>query len=149
MTLVADETHDPARRSWVASANGHPDFPIQNLPFGVFRTPRSAGGRIGVAIGDQVLDVAACAGLLQGAERAAADGDAWKRVKEACAASSLNEIMALEPEDRQALRLALSRLLAADPAGRPLDGRAGPHLLVPVAEVEMLVPAEIGDYTDA
>ncbi len=148
MTLVADETHDPARRSWVASANGHPDFPIQNLPFGVFRTPRSAGGRIGVAIGDQVLDVAACAGLLQGAERAAADGDAWKRVKEACAASSLNEIMALEPEDRQALRLALSRLLAADPAGRPLDGRAGPHLLVPVAEVEMLVPAEIGDYTD-
>jgi fumarylacetoacetase len=61
-----DETHDPARKSWVASANApDSDFPIQNLPFGVFR-PR--GDRkdpmVGVAIGDQILDVTAVAPFL-------------------------------------------------------------------------------------
>ena len=62
---MPDATHDPGRRSWVASANGHPDFPIQNLPLGVFSPP---GGepRAGVAIGDEILDLAAAAetGLL-------------------------------------------------------------------------------------
>src|SRR3954451_4912758 len=65
-----DETHDPRRRSWVASANYHPDFPIQNLALGVFSPP---GGkrRGGGPIGDQILDLAARggSGRLGGAER--------------------------------------------------------------------------------
>ncbi|MGC1305192.1 MAG: fumarylacetoacetase, partial [Caulobacteraceae bacterium] len=52
---VLDRSHDPALTSWVASANGHSDFPIQNLPFGVF-SPPGQGPRGGVAIGDRILD---------------------------------------------------------------------------------------------
>ena len=56
---IIDETHDPARTSWVDSANGHPDFPIQNLPLGVFSTGIPEDKRIGVAIGDKILDLRA------------------------------------------------------------------------------------------
>ncbi len=71
-----DETHDPALRSFVASANAPDgDFPIQNLPFAVFRM-RGEKARVGVAIGDTILDVAACAGLLDGARR---DGGGRRR----------------------------------------------------------------------
>ena len=55
MTMI-DETHDPALRSWVKTANGHPDFPIQNLPLGVFSISAGEPG-IGVAIGDSILDL--------------------------------------------------------------------------------------------
>jgi fumarylacetoacetase len=59
MKPYLDETHDPAARSWVESANEHSDFPIQNLPFGVFRRrDTSSEARIGVAIGDRLLDLA-------------------------------------------------------------------------------------------
>ena len=142
MSRVLDETHDSARRSWVESANGHPDFPIQNLPFGIFR--RRGGGDVpsgGVAIGDAVLDLAACldAGLFSGdAERAA----------RACAAPELNGFMALGSRYWTALRRAVSRLLAVDPAGPPLGAGAGPALLVPARDTELLLPAAIGDYTD-
>ncbi len=142
MTRAIDETHDPTRRSWVAAANGHPDFPIQNLPFGAFRRRWSSDGpRVGVAIGDRVLDVPACAerGLLSGRAEAAAL---------ACAAGSLNQLLALDGDHWLELRRALSRLLSADGSGRPVDGRAGPHLLAAASDVEMLVPADIGDYTD-
>ena len=69
-----DATHDMGRRSFVASANGHPDFPLQNLPFGVF-SPPGEEPRVGVAIGDSILDLAAGdrAGLFAGAARAAAE----------------------------------------------------------------------------
>jgi fumarylacetoacetase len=142
VTPILDETHDPARRSWVESANGHPEFPIQNLPFGIFR--RRHGADVpsgGVAIGDEVLDLAACAeaGLFKGeAEQGA----------RACAAPELNGFMALGGRYWSALRRALSRLLAVDPAGPPLDRRARPELLVPAGDVELLLPAAIGDYTD-
>ncbi|MGH7519377.1 MAG: fumarylacetoacetase [Gemmatimonadales bacterium] len=142
MTRAIDETHDPARRSWVAEANGHADFPIQNLPFGAFRRRWSGDGpRVGVAIGDRVLDVAGCAerGLLSGRP---------ERAAQACAGGSLNELLTLGGEHWLELRQALSRLLAADGSGRPLDTRAGPHLLAAMSDVEMLVPADIGDYTD-
>ena len=56
--VALDDTHDPARRSWVASANGHPDFPVQNLPYGVFRPKRGGYPRIGTAIVELVLDLA-------------------------------------------------------------------------------------------
>ena len=58
--MPLDETHDPERRSWLASANTPGcDFPIQNLPIGVF-APAGAEPRPGIAIGDAVLDLAAC-----------------------------------------------------------------------------------------
>ena len=62
-----NETHDPSARSWVESANGDSDFPIQNLPFGTFRHDGGAP-RVGVAIGDQIVDLAASAdaGLFAG-----------------------------------------------------------------------------------
>src|SRR6476661_6733065 len=107
---MADATHDPTRLSWVASANGHAEFPIQNLPFGVFS---SHGGepRGGVAIGDAILDIAAAleAGLYSGATREAA---------EAAAGSTLNPLLAMPAGARKALRQQLSDILDANGAER-------------------------------
>src|SRR6516165_6242477 len=90
MTATLNETHDPARRSFVESANAPDgDFPIQNLPFCVFRPSPGASPRVGVAIGDQILDAAAACSSF-----GAAAGDAAK----ACAAPNLNALMALGPE---------------------------------------------------
>ena len=71
---MIDETHDAGRTSWVASANGHAMFPIQNLPFGVF-SPEGGRRRGGVAIGDSIFDIGAAleAGLFAGAARDAAE----------------------------------------------------------------------------
>lgn len=142
MTVQLDETHDPGRRSWVESANAaDTPFPIQNLPFGVFRQRGSnAPGRIGVAIGDAVLDVGAATrtSLLPGTEGCVA----------ACAASNLNALMALGPAAWHALRLALSRLLRADGADVDRRRETIQPLLTPMDRVEMRLPAAIGDYTD-
>lgn len=127
-----DETHDPALTSWVESARGHRDFPIQNLPLGIF-APREEHGRIGVAIGDMILDLRACAeaGLL---------GGNWEEV---CAEPVLNRMLMLAPEQRRALRRRVSALLS-DPASRA----AVESMLYPSGEVTMQLPARIGDYTD-
>lgn len=134
--MTLDETHDPALRSWVDSANGHPDFPIQNLPFGVFR-PGLGAARGGVAIGDMILDLGAAvaAGLFGGDTQHAA---------EAAAADSLNTFFALGAAARQGLRKRLSALLALDaPARRTVE-----PCLHPAAGCTMELPARIGDYTD-
>jgi fumarylacetoacetase len=132
-------THDPQRRSWVESANlPGAEFPIQNLPFGVYL---DAGvRRAGVAIGDQIVDLGALldAGLLEGdaadAARATADG-------------RLNGLMALGPRFSSALRTALSELLRSDtPDARMREARA--RLLVPMERVAMDLPCDIGDYSD-
>ena len=61
---MLNPTHDPARTSWIESANqAATDFPLQNLPLGVFRTAENPAARIGTAIGDQMLDLSAAAGL--------------------------------------------------------------------------------------
>ena len=130
MTRGLDETHQPSRTSWVASANGHPDFPIQNLPLGVF-SPPGGDPRIGVAIGDQVLDVRAAVALLD---------PAWQR---ALSQPILNDWFAHGPANATALRRRLSTLLS-DPAHRD---EVEPHLS-PQAEATMHLPARIGDYTD-
>ena len=133
-----DETHDASLTSWVASANAGSDFPIQNLPHGVFR--RKAAGesfRGGVAIGDQILDVGAAhaAGLFSGPAATAAPH---------AAAPELNGPMALGPAAWSALRLALSRLLrTGSPHEQKLRG-----CLVPQSSAEYTVPARIGDYPD-
>ena len=135
MTFALNETHDPARRSFVEAANAPGnDFPIQNLPFGVFRPAPGAASRVGVAIGDQILDVAAAASSFGGPAAAAA---------KACAAPLLNHLMALGPQAWSALRLALSRGLSADRGDKSLSRH-----LTPMAQAEILLPVGIGDFTD-
>lgn len=137
--MALNETHDPALQSWVASANtGSSDFPIQNLPFAVFRRKGSSEAfRGGVAIGDQVLDMAA----VNAAKALGADVQAQV---DAAAQSQLNTLMAMTSTQWSALRLALSRALRAGSAKEA----ALKSCLVPQAEVEFTVPAQVGDYTD-
>jgi len=134
-------THDPAATSWLASAQAPGcDFPVQNLPYGVFRRRGSTESfRGGVAIGDQVLDLAAlsAAGVLQGAAAQAAT---------ACAQSSLNEFMAQGPAAWQALRHGPFALLTSM-ADAATQDRVQP-CLVPLAQIEHSLPTRIGDYTD-
>jgi fumarylacetoacetase len=137
---MIDATHDAGRRSWVDSANGHAQFPIQNLPFVVFST---GGGkpRGGIAIGDEILDLAqACvAGLFSGEALTAA---------EAAAGPMLNPLFALGAGPRKALRAGLSRLLDADGPDRKRIEPMRPVLLHKAADCELHLPAWIGDYTD-
>ena len=137
MTHRLDGTHDPALGSWVASANDPAgDFPIQNLPFGVFRRAgRPEAPRLGVAIGDQVLDLRRCR------ELRLLDGPP-EVVAAAGAARSLNPVLALGPEALTSLRRAVSTVLRAD------GSRAEPSALVPLADAELRLPVVVGDYTD-
>ena len=139
MIPTRNETHDPALRSWVASAyETGTDFPIQNLPFGVFRRAGSQEPwRGGVAIGDQVVDLAA----LQRAHPF--DGLAAEALA-AAAGPSLNALMALGPAHWSALRLALSRALRQ---GSALQATVA-ACLVPQAAAELTLPVRIGDCTD-
>ena len=124
MAHALNATHDPAVQSWVASANAaDTDFPIQNLPFGRFRRLDTEPWRIGVAIGDQVLDLHA-AGLIDHAD--------------------MHRLMAALPSERQALRLSLWQGLKA---GSALQA-AWQSALLAMNTVELGLPCEIGDYTD-
>jgi fumarylacetoacetase len=138
-----DETHDPAARSWVESANTDGcDFPLQNLPFGRFSDGAGGAGgggavRAGIAIGDEVLDLA----------RAAAAGGWDAALRDALAplaAGDLNAFMALGPQVRRALRRAL---FAALRAGSGRQAALGDCLL-PRSRALMQLPCRIGDYTD-
>jgi fumarylacetoacetase len=128
-----DFTHDPAARSWVESANGHSDFPVQNLPLGLF-SPSSERPRGGVAIGTEILDLGAVAPLLpQDAGDAARLADS----------STLNNLLAAGNDALRALRHGLFRLLtdpAAEKSARPA--------LYPVDQCKLHLPVHIGDYTD-
>ena len=119
-----DSTHDASLVSWVESANDPAtDFPIQNLPFGRFRSAADAPWRIGVAIGDQVLDLESV-GLID--------------------TQDMNRLMAAGPARRRALRLALSRALCR---GSEQQARFAAGLRAQ-SKVEMGLPCHIGDYTD-
>jgi fumarylacetoacetase len=137
-----DETHDPALGSWVPVA-GDPDsdWPIQNLPLGVFRTPDASAPRIGTAIGASILDLAACSreGLFHGS---------LDDIGRACAETTLNAVMALGPGAWTALRRQVSAWLRADSRGGNERRAAIEPLLIDRSRVEMLLPAAIGDYTD-
>lgn len=127
-------------RSWVESANGHPDFPLANLPLGVFS--RNGGEpRGGVAIGDFIFDLgAACdAGLFEGSSLEAA---------QAARSSSLNAFFALGTRARKALRSALQDLLSEGSVHRERLQGMGESLLQPMSHCQMHVPAKVGDYTD-
>ncbi|MFI4886953.1 MAG: fumarylacetoacetase [Steroidobacterales bacterium] len=139
MSTARDATHDPTLRSWVDSANlPGCDFPVQNLPFAVFR--RAASGenfRCGVAIGDCVLDLGAL-DMLTPFEGLGAEALA------ACAEPSLSRLMALGPEAWAALRHGLSQCLrAGSPRAAELQ-----NVLIPQSGAEFTLPARIGNYTD-
>ncbi|HEY3179887.1 MAG TPA: fumarylacetoacetase [Casimicrobiaceae bacterium] len=134
-----NETHDPALNSWVASANdAGSDFPIQNLPFGVFRRKgQNEAFRVGVAIGDQILDITA-------AQSAGAFSGPAARAAAVCSAPSLNAFMAMGPAAWSALRLALSQILRQ--SSTLADRLHG--CLIAQDHVEHTLPAHIGDYSD-
>jgi fumarylacetoacetase len=138
------ETNDPSLVSWVASAHdANTDFPIQNLPFGVFRRAGTDEmPRVGVAIGTQILDVGAVLseGLL--------DELRESPVALACAAPALNPLLALGRPHWSALRRQVSRVLRAGGSPSRYDRDRAARILVPMAEAELFVPSEIGDYTD-
>ena len=138
MTLT-DHTHDPDAKSWVASANAaETEFPIQNLPYGLFRRAGSQQDwRVGVAIGTQILDL-----------KQAAQAGCWSSemlvLLQPLAEGDLNCFMALPQERRRALRLALFDALHADSG---LDAKLNGCLLEQ-SEAEMALPCRIADYTD-
>jgi len=136
-----NETHDPRRISWVESAQGTTDFPIQNLPFGVFRSDGRGDPRVGIAIGDQIVDVSACAHLGRLGESAAT-------AAAVCDLPVLNQLMELGREHWSALRREVSLLLTADSPAFRADPRLGEKILVPMSEAELLLPVRVGDYTD-
>ncbi len=116
---MIDETHDPELRSWVESANlPGADFPIQNLPFAMFRLPPGLTARVGVAIGDHVLNVTS-----------------------AFRVESLAALMAMPRAERAHLRRRISSFLSQ------YTNRAE-AFLVPRHAVELLLPCRVGDYTD-
>lgn len=137
---MIDATHDAALRSWVTSANtGATDFPIQNLPYArLRRAGTTEPWRIGVAIGDQVLDLAAAAAASAG----------WSAAELAAlqplAQGDLNAFMAAGSAAWQTVRAALSRTLAA---GSAAEAALAPCLIAQRA-VEYTLPCQIGDYTD-
>jgi fumarylacetoacetase len=137
MSRELNETHDATIESWVESANQPDcDFPIQNLPLGIFRTDRKAD-RVGTAIGDFVLDLSECfrEGLLTGVDVTFAPF---------FQATYLNPLMTLNPAERAEVRLSISRLLRA-------GSRKQEHaekFLTPIHDALLLRPTLQRGYTD-
>jgi fumarylacetoacetase len=116
---MIDHTHDPSLRSWVESANQPgAGFPIQSLPFATFRKRDEADARLGVAIGDQVLDVT-----------------------EAFDIHSMRTLMSMDRQQRTELRRRISKYLER-------GSSADETFLSPMDSVGLLLPCEIRDYTD-
>lgn len=142
MKYSVNETHDPSLEGRVKSAHDpRTDFPIQNLPLGVFiRLNCKSRPAIGVAIGDRILDLKQSRekGLLAGLD---------ERLLEGVGSESLNDLMALGPEHWSALRRRISLLLRAGDASRQKAAEIEASLM-PMSETRMVMPARIGDYTD-
>ena len=136
---MLNDTHRASLRSWVSGSGGG-DFPIQNLPFGVFRVGEGTP-RVGVAIGDSIVDIPAAldAGLFPNDAREAAA---------ACDEPELNSLMALGAAPLSALRRALVELLREDSELLAKNREACMSAIVPMSGATMLMPAEVGDYTD-
>ena len=133
-------TQSTLTRSWIASANGHRDFPLQNLPMGIFSIDGSAP-RSGVAIGDSIFDLEAglAAGLFEGQAKVAV---------EASLGGALNAYFALGRSARVALRERLQQLLGEGSTLRGKIEAQGSRLLPLAADCQLHLPAKIGDYTD-
>ena len=131
-----DETHSATLRSWLEPARQAGDFPLQNLPFGVFRSG-PGGARLGTAIGDFILD-------LHRAATVEALGALEPELREALCAATLNPLFALGRPAIRAARRAIHSLLRED---SPLPRPPG-ECLIPSSGAELLLPASIWDYTD-
>src|SRR5580704_4637053 len=143
MTSAIDETHDPKRQSWVASANGHADFPLQNLPLGVFSPPGvtapDAKARGGTAIGDEIFDIRAAhaAGLFSGEAAIAA---------EAASGGTLNPLMELGAGPRRALRRQVFALLASDSPESVKAKTVEKQIVHHAAACQMHLPAKVTSF---
>ena len=137
---MIDETHAASRSSWVASANGHKTFPIQNLPWGVF-SPEGGSARGGVAIGDSIFDIGAAmeAGLFTGAARDAA---------EAASGRTLNPLLEAGQAARQALRRRVGAILDANGADAAKIQTIAGRLVHDSSRCILHLPARVGDFTD-
>jgi len=138
-----NDTHNPELQSWVDSANRvGSDFPIQNLPFGVFsRRNKDESRRIGIAIGDRILDLPLCveSGLLEGVDR---------RTITALSQTSLNSLMSLGHEASRELRARAAKLLDANHSELRDDKDLASRVLPAAISTNLHLPVEIGDYTD-
>ncbi|MFD1559230.1 fumarylacetoacetase [Paraburkholderia silviterrae] len=140
-------TLDPQRKSWIDSANDAAcDFPIQNLPFGVFSTASNANARVGVAIGDSVVDLAVLheAGLL----RLPAGSGAAQNAQNVFARPALNDFIALGRDVWRSVRVQLSSLLARETAALREDAGLRQRAFVKLADAKLHLPVEIPGYTD-
>ena len=131
--MPIDESHDPEATSWVEDADGHAEFPVQNLPLGVF-SPPGGGKRGGVAIGDFVLDLSAVAGLL---DREASDA------ARLASGETLNALFAGGNAAADALRKGVFRLLTDSSSQREVS-----PALIPAGDCRLHLPFAVGDYTD-
>jgi fumarylacetoacetase len=139
-TVQIDDTHVASRKSWVDSANGHSDFPIQNLPFGIFSCGDNAP-RAGVAIGDKIFDLEAASanGLFEGLAAEAVS---------AAHGGTLNAFLALGSPARSAVRSRLVNLLDAHGPERGRVEALAADLLHDATACTMQLPVNIGNYTD-
>ena len=127
-----------SRKSWVDAANDDSGFPLQNLPFCAFQV-RGGGQRLGVGIGDSILDLAMLA-------RSEAMSGVPVDVREACMEPTLNQLMACGSGKTKELRRALTRILAEDAPEETVQKLR--QLLHPMGAAQFCVPVAIGDYTD-
>jgi len=127
---MIDETHDPSRVSWVRGAQPGSDFPVQNLPLGIFSEAKGLR-RPGVAIGDYILDLTSVSDLLH---------EDWR---EDLALPVLNAWLSRGPETHRALRQRLSEILSDERYRDDIE-----PCLIGQSEVRLHVPCLIGDYTD-
>ena len=139
MVNVIDSTHYMGLESWVTSANGHPDFPVQNLPLGIF-LPRRGPARAGVAIGDKILDLRVLYEM--------ASPDARTILAPLAYAENLNNFLALGAMARRRLRQFLSGFLT-DSTSRILKQKGATSLLLhESSECTLELPVRVGNYTD-
>ncbi len=148
MPFEPDATHDPNLKSWVESANdAGTDFPIQNLPYGVFclngEDPWD-DARPGVAIGDKILDLQVCAeaGLFDGLDTED------EPILYEFGTIGLNGLMLASPERRRRVRARISELLSESCPELKDNADVRDEAIVPMDAAQMLMPAEIADYTD-
>jgi fumarylacetoacetase len=133
-----DETHDSERRSFVSTANDpQGDFPIQNLPFGIFSRGKDTRKSAGVAIGDQIFDLRAAFGL----------GLLSVDIPDVFAEPTLNTLFALGRERLRELRKRIGDALDVGTSGEKTR-RSAADLLVPMAQCVMHRPTSVPNYTD-
>ena len=132
------KANDPQLKSWI-EVDKNSDFPIQNLPFGIFKT-QSSSPRVGIAIGDHVLDLAVLnkLGFLKNLN---IDNSVFTN-------QYLNDFIALGKPTWRALRQRISDLLNADNAELRDNKEARDKVLQYISNVQMLMPVRVGDYTD-